>query len=800
MSNCFHCGEECTSVEINLEEKLFCCNGCKMVYEILSANGLSYYYEIDTTPGVTPQDAKGKFDFLKNESIVDKLLDFNEGNTQVVSFLIPGIHCSSCIWVLENLNKLNPAIKTSQVNFPERTISVTYTSEGFSLSDLVLLLAKIGYEPSISLDNLEDRKKKTDRSLLYQLGVAGFAFGNVMFLSFPEYFDLGSNTAPEFWLERYKTVFRWLMFAFSVPVVVYSGREYFISAYKGLRSGLLNIDVPIALGISVLFIRSTLDIAFDWGSGFFDSLTGLIFFLLLGKFFQKKTYAFLSFERDYKSYFPIAVTRINAKGASEKNSEEQIPLYQIEKGDRILIRNEEIIPMDAILLKGHALIDYSFVTGEAEPIVKVMGDMLYAGGRQQGGVIELKVEKPVEQSYLTRLWSNEVFSKEKRSTFQSLTDSISRKFTISVLSIAMIATIIWLVLDPGKAFNVFTAVLIVACPCAIALAAPFTLGNLLRIFGTNNFYVKEAAVIEQLAKVDTVVFDKTGTLTTNRKHTIAYEGMELSEEEIQLLNSTLRASNHPLSRALYGLLDVHDIQTLDQFEEVTGSGISAALNSRTMKVGSLAFVNQTAITIEPANQTQVHISSNDNYKGCYVFQNEYRDGVAEVFHSLSGEKELVVLSGDNAGEQQILRKLLPEGTQMLFGQQPEDKLNFIKKLQDQGRKVLMVGDGLNDAGALAQSDVGIVLSEDINVFSPASDGILDAARFKDLTKFMMISMRGISVIKWSFILSLAYNVIGLGFAVTGYLEPVVAAILMPLSSISIVIFATLMSRYVSRRL
>ena len=795
MVNCFHCGDACLDVEIKHEEKSFCCHGCKTVFDILHDNHLSYYYDLENTPGISPKEIAGKYDFLDNGAIVEKLLEFNDGNTQIVSFLIPSIHCSSCIWILENLNKLNPSIKSSQVNFPEKTVRITFSTEENSLKNLVILLSRIGYEPYISLDDSEKKEKYINRSLIYKLGIAGFAFGNIMFLSFPEYFE-----HSEFWLDQFKPFFRWLMFAFSLPVVFYSGSGYFTSAYKGLRSKILNIDVPIALGIAVLFIRSTIDIVFDLGTGFFDSLSGLVFFLLLGKFFQQKTYSYLSFERDYKSYFPIAVTRL-FKNAEGNTIEEQAEVYTVQKGDRLLIRNNEIIPVDAILIKGNALIDYSFVTGEAEPISKQSGDKLFAGGKQQAGILEVEVLKPVAQSYLTQLWSNDVFSKDKSGIFESITDSISKRFTVVLLTIAFISTIFWLVVDPSKAFNVFTSVLIVACPCAIALAAPFTLGNVLRIFGREKLYLKEASVIEQMAKLDTVVFDKTGTLTTNQKNMISYEGIALSEEEKQLLTSTLRASSHPLSRSLYNMLDKNNIQTLDEFEEEVGKGISATAKNNSIKVGSYEFVGYyDELTSEVKNRTTVHISANQVYKGCYIFNSEYRNGVAEIFEQLGADKDVVVLSGDNEGERERLEELLPKGTKLYFNQKPDDKLNFIKTLQQKGKQVLMIGDGLNDAGALKQSNVGFVISENTNVFSPACDGILDATRFNKIGDFLNFSKKGIKIIKWAFLFSLFYNLIGLTFAVTGHLKPVVAAILMPLSSISIVIFTTIATQYVGKKL
>ncbi len=801
MEVCFHCGDNCVQTVIQHQNNFFCCHGCKTVFDILNENDMSFYYELEQTPGTTPSRFEGKFDFLENETIVRKLLEFDEQGTQVVSFVIPSIHCSSCIWVLENLYKLNSAVKSAQVNFPKKTVRITFSSESLSLHHLVLLLCKIGYEPYISLDDATQKNNVVDRSLIYKLGVAGFAFGNIMFLSFPEYFEVS-----EFWLEKFKHIFRWLIFIFAVPVVFYSGSDYLVSAYKSIRSKMLNIDVPIAIGILVLFIRSTVEITMDWGTGFLDSMAGLVFFLLLGKFFQQKTYAFLSFERDYKSYFPIAVTRLIKNEVQNDQavhvSEEQAQVYDLVAGDRIIIRNGELIPVDGVLIKGNALIDYSFVTGEAEPIVKTSGDKLFAGGRQQAGVIELDVLKSVEQSYLTQLWSNEVFDKKKASVFQTITDQISKRFTISILTIALLSSLFWVFYQPAMALNVFTAVLIVACPCAIALAAPFTLGNLLRIFGRHKCYIKNSGVIEQLAGIDTVVFDKTGTLTTNHKNVITYEGLVLSSEEQALLTSTLRASNHPLSRSLYDMLQACNICTLDDFKEEVGQGIVGVLDDHQIKVGSYAFVaeGQPKLVQTNQNQTTVHISINDTYRGCYIFYNEYRKGMEQVFQSLATDCKLVVLSGDNEGEKAHLQKALPAQTDLIFNQKPGDKLNYIKRLQEEGKKVLMVGDGLNDAGALAQSNVGLVISENVNVFSPACDGILDASKFKDVTQFITLSRKGIHVIKYAFIFSLCYNLIGLGFAITGHLAPVVAAILMPLSSISIVVFTTIYTYLLGKKL
>ena len=787
-THCYHCGDSCKEDIIKIDDKSFCCNGCKTVYEIFSENDLTCYYNFQDNPGAIPTEIKGKYDFLDNTKIIEKLLDFNDNDNQIVTLYIPHIHCSSCIWVLENLQKLNNKIISSQVNFPKKTVRISYKSNITSLKEIVLLLSAIGYEPYISLEDYETGKNKVDRSLIYKLGIAGFAFGNVMFLSFPEYFEVS-----EFWLEQYKTIFRWLMFIFSLPVVFYAANDYFISAYKGLRSKMLNIDIPIALGVSVLFIRSTIEIIFDLGTGFFDSLTGLVFFLLLGKFFQQKTYNFLSFERDYKSYFPIAVTRI-----SSNQKEENIQIYDVNKGDRLLIRNQELIPVDGILINGNAQIDYSFVTGEAAPVSKKSGDKIFAGGKQLSGVLEIEVLTSVSQSYLTQLWSNDVFAKDKSSSFKTLTDKISKNFTILVLLIAFISTTFWLYLDVSKALNVFTSVLIIACPCAIALAAPFTLGNLLRIFGKQKFYLKNAKVIEQLASIDTLIFDKTGTLTTNNESKISYEGLPLKQYEKRVLKSALRVSNHPLSRTLYQTFSDVEVLQIDKYNEVIGRGIEVNYDNNSLKLGSSSFVkNQEQ---KSSFDTSVHISFNENYFGKFTFKNSYRNGVKPLFNALESNYELAVVSGDNEGEKKYLQKILPKKTNFLFNQKPEDKLQVIKKYQQKNKNVAMIGDGLNDAGALAQSDVGIALSENINVFSPACDAILDATQFYKINQFLKTSKKSIQVIKYAFVLSLCYNIIGLYFAVTGQLMPVIAAILMPLSSISIVVFTTISTNILGKKL
>lgn len=787
MKKCFHCGEKVEDNRVILyDEKNFCCQGCKTVYEIFSAHDLDCYYEFEQHPGATPKDIESKFNFLDNQDIVSKLLDFEEAETSIVRLYIPHVHCSSCIWILEHLSQLDKGVVSSQVNFSQKKVTITFNNQQTTLKQIVHLLAKIGYEPYISLDNYEQKPQLIDRSLLYKIGIAFFGFGNIMLLSIPEYFNV-----DDYWMREYRDFFRYAILLISLPVFLYSATPYYKSAWNSIKTKSLNIDVPMALGIIVMFVRSLVDIFIQDGQGYLDSMCGLVFFMLSGKLIQQTTFNFLSFERDYKSYFPIAVTKLEGK--------KEIPtqVYDIKEKDKILIRNQELIPVDAILLSEKAHIDYSFVTGEAIPVEKKSGDKIFAGGKQVGQPVQIQAVNTVSQSYLTQLWSNDVFQKNVSQKYKTISDKASQIFTPALLFLAIIGFVVWSFSSYADAFNVFTAVLIVACPCAIALTAPYTWGNVIRIMGRKKMYLKNTVVIEQLAKADTLVFDKTGTITTNDSKNVVYKGDRLTKQQIAVIKNLVRGSNHPLSRRLYLNLPESDIFTPDFFEEITGKGIIGQIGNDTYKIGSASLVN--APIKAKNNQTCVFISINDEYRGYYEIENHYREGLTALFFNLDARGyDLYVVSGDNEGERRQLERILPEKTTLVFNQKPEDKLNFIKKLQSQGKNVLMVGDGLNDAGALAQSNVGVSVAEDVNVFTPASDAILDAEKFDRINYFLDYAKKAMKTIRMSYILALTYNVVGLTFALTNKMSPLFAAIIMPLSTVTIIGFVTLMTHYFSR--
>ncbi|MDP9080244.1 MAG: heavy metal translocating P-type ATPase metal-binding domain-containing protein [Bacteroidota bacterium] len=783
-TTCYHCGDDCETLNINIDEKNFCCNGCKGVYQVLSENKLCSYYTYNDHPGASQEHTDKRFDYLSEPTIISELIDYTDAEKTIVTFYIPQIHCSSCLWLLEQLNKINPAIHSGRVDFLKKQLNIRFDHRQISLQQVVELLDDIGYEPLISLqDIIKEQNAATKDNLVSKIAVAGFCFGNVMLLSFPEYFGMAAAE------RSFKYFFGLLNILFILPVVFYSGSGYFISAWQNLRNKVLNIDFPLALGIAVLFIRSVAEIITRSGAGFADTLCGLVFFLLIGKFVQKKTYHHISFERDYRSFFPVAVQII------EDSTERPVPLSQLQTGHRIVIRHNEIIPADAILLKGEALVDFSFVTGEAIPVGKTLGEIIYAGGRQTGEAIELEVIKPVSQSYLTQLWNNEAFTRKQDNRMQTFNDKVSKYFTIVLLTIAFAAFLFWAPTDFKRGLAAFTAILIVACPCALALSTPFTMSAALGVFDKNRFYLKNTAVVEQLAAIDTIVLDKTGTITNGNNSRIELKA-DLTTEQKQLVYSVCMNSSHPLSRMICHFLGREERLEVTRYTEIAGRGITADIYPHRLRIGSRKFVPGPQAT--KPETTCVHIMIDEKYLGYFSFVQSYRNGLEKIAE-LKGGYNLQLLSGDQNHELPELLPFFGFEANMHFNQSPQQKLDFIHSLQANGNKIMMIGDGLNDSGALKQSDLGIAVTDNVNNFSPGSDAILDGSSFHLLPVFLRFSKDTVKIIHFSFLISLTYNLIGLSYAITGKLSPLTAAILMPVSTVTIISFTSLATHFAAKR-
>jgi Cu+-exporting ATPase len=827
-------------VVVAAQDKSFCCNGCCTVFEILSANGLTDFYKLSETAGVriVVPVKTAQFNFLDEPAVREKLVDFSDARLTRVTFHIPSIHCIACVWLLENLFQLKPGLGQTQVNFPRKEVALSFDPIQVKLSEVVTLLASLGYEPELKLSALEAKPaRKVTRRLWIQLGLAGFASGNIMLFSISAYLGLDAFAGPGF-----RQMVGLISFLLATPVVTYSAQEYWKAAWRSLRQKLLNIDVPIAAGVAAIYLQSCYEVFSGHGEGYFDSLCGLIFFLLCGRLFQQKTYDRLAFDRDYKSFFPLSVTRkerrpparlvgetMESKHAGSETGapiETQVSLSQLAVGDQLIIRNGELIPADAKLINGPALIDYSFVTGESEPVEKKVDDFLYAGGRQLGGAIEIEMVKAVSQSYLTSLWNQDAFRKEKGELLNQITNIYSQRFTKIVIAVAVGAAVFWAFVNPSLAVKSFTSVLIVACPCALALAAPFALGTAQRVLSRRNVYLKNPYVIETLAEVDSVVFDKTGTLTAAGAGSVTWvgalasgpgakmssvsqqavpeagapvrAGAALSARAERWLFSMTRHSTHPLPvRIGEAIKREYFPEPVRSFLETPGCGMEGSVAGHEIWMGSAAWLESRDVggvtTLMrrgvAATGSAVHVALDGKYRGCFVLASALRPETERLAAGLSGNCEVALLSGDNEKERGRFAEMFGASAKLNFNQSPLDKLTFIKERQDAGKTVMMVGDGLNDAGALRQADVGVAVVENVSAFSPASDVILAAGMVTRTAEVLRYAKQSLRVVQTAFWISAAYNLVGVAIAASGRLSPVVCAILMPVSSVTVVAFA-----------
>ncbi len=758
------------------------------MYEILNENNLCTYYDLNVHPGSQQlqQKRKSKFAYLDKEEIISQLVSFSDGQQSHITFQVPQIHCSSCLWLLEHLDQLQPGVVSARVNFVKKEVFVIFDCLKTTLREVVETMNAVGYEPYLSLGAAK-LGRKTGYSRITQISIAGFCFANIMMLSLPEYFSV-----TNYLQEKTGTAFRYIALLLSLPVFFYCSREFFSNALSSVKTKHLNIDSSIALAILLTFSRSLYNLFVLDGNTYFDSMSGIVFFMLVGRWAQDRTQQSLIFDRDYRSFFPIAVNVKRSSGT------EPVMIHELKEKDIIEVFDQEIIPADAILAKGRALIDYSFVTGESLPKPIEPGSLIYAGGKQLGERIELMVIKKSDQGYLTNLWNKD--GKRDTAANRNL-HRISNYFTLVVLVLTLASAIFWLTRGAyATMWNALTTTLIVACPCALLLASTFTNGNVMRILSRSGIFLRNSDVITGMAGISHVVLDKTGTITINKNFQVNYKGKMLTEADKELIASLCRHSTHPLSKAIYDHLKTKPLHPVDSFINVPGKGIEGWINDRHVKIGNKAFVQSGATDSEAVNTSQVLVWIDGVIPGVFELEHIYRHGLATLLQNLRKKFSLSILSGDNSAESARLYSMTGGCGDIYFNQSPEDKYNYVTALQANGAKVLMAGDGLNDAGALRKSDVGIAVMEDSNSFTPASDAIISGTALPQLSGLLAFTQKAKRIILVSFIISIFYNIIGLYFALQGLLAPVIAAILMPASTISIILITFLLSEWYGRKL
>ncbi len=784
-THCTHCGDLCREDQTEENGRVFCCAGCATVYTILKENNLLDFYGMGEEAGRKKVDDGRDYAWLDVPKLAERVLRYRDAERCHIDLELPAIHCASCVWLLERLPQLLPGVRACSVDFSRRNAAIVFDPRQVTLRQVAEQLDRIGYPPHLRTQ-AEATQQPENRALIYRIGVAGFCFGNIMLLSFPEYFGLsevlpsamGSDAGAE-WMAA---AMGYLMLGLSLPVLLYAGRGFFTAAWYAVNARRMTIDVPIAIGMVALFGRSVYELVSGSGPGYLDSLAGLVFFLLIGRWFQSYTFARLNFDRNYHDYFPIAAYRENAVGDLEAVASEDVVA-----GDVLLVRPGQLIPADGYLSgQVPAAIDYSFVTGEAVPQAVAPNAEVFAGGRATDTALRIVVSKPAEQSYLLQLWLRE--GKRQELGEVAPPEGLIRVFTIFLLLLSAATLVYWYSRDVATAYRAATAVLIIACPCALALAAPFAYGTLQRLLAARGYYFRGPAVIRELANTDTYVFDKTGTLTGEG----LTEQLHFHQERVAFFDGVFlamaRQSDHPKSRAIRTALEA----SLGNFPELFTAGVTETVGQglylqhegREFRIGTPGFCG-----LESLEGGTCATVDGELYFQMVAAAVNLRPGVGEMLRQLGERGATWLLSGDQAPVRNTWSAYLAEG-QILFQQSPFDKRSRINDLQAGPHRVLMVGDGLNDAGALAAASVGLAVNDDAARFNPACDGIVQGAQLPLLPEVLAAATRLRWVLALTFVLAFCYNAVGLYYAVTGTLSPVVAAILMPLSSVTIMVVAT----------
>jgi len=770
---CRHCGDPCTDRPVRRGDDTFCCRGCASVYLLLHNAGLAAFYDCEAPPGVSQRRARrrsAQYAVLDDPAVATRLVAFDAGEQAMATFDVPDLHCASCLWLIERLWRLDSGIIRADADLTRRVVRVWFRPSSISLRGVAERLSAAGYPPVVPVEGSAGAVPAARRGLYLRLAVAGFAFGNIMLFSIPRYV----NGAP---LEDgFQRLFDILNVTFALPVLLYSASGFFTSAWQSVRLRKVTLDVPIAIGLVVMFARSIADIVTGYGEGYLDSFTGLVFFLLIGRLLQQKAFDRIAFDRSFRSFMPLSVLVRGADGLRPT------PIERLTEGDTIVVRPYEVVPADAELIDANGAVDYAFVTGESRPVALTRGDAVRAGGRVVGRSLTLTVVRPVSHSRLAALWNNPAFARPKRRWLTDVTERFGAFFTTFALLLATAGAIAWWP-DARMSASVATAVLIIACPCAITLAAPITLGTAMELFGRVGLYLKHGAVALDLARTSTIVFDKTGTLTTATDGLRA-ESVGLSDDEWRLARRLAAESVHPISRAMAAGDSAHGVVT--ECAEHPGGGVAGSVDGRRVVVGSPSFIQQQCgvTPLRPAALgPSAGIAIDGTFRGWARLIAPPRDGIEQAVARLGTSYDVWLLSGDRDEEAVRWRRVF--SGRAAFSQAPDDKLVAVAAHESTGSRVLMVGDGLNDAGALAAANVGMAVSDDTACMVPACDAVIQGRRLPDLPVLLRFARRARQVVIACFAVSILYNVVGLSLALAGRLTPLATAILMPISSLTI---------------
>lgn len=809
LDSCFHCSlpippNDRVTAEIEGEEQAFCCTGCKAVCQAIYDAGLEGFYQrtpegtcLAPPPEIPKEVGLYDLDEVQEEFVGDL------GEEREIHLLIEGIHCAACVWLIEHTLNAMTGIVSAQVNLSGKRLHVKWHNGRIQLSSIIQRLGQIGYaavpyDPEMA----EGALKLQNRHLLYRMAFAAFGMMNLLWISIALY--AGANEG------EFRAMFQWIGFALATPVLLYSGYPFYKGAWSGLKNFHLGMDLPIAIGASITYLYSvyitvTGSLA---GEVYYDTVVNFLFVILVGRYLEamSKRQAVAATQRLFDLQPRVATLM-------QEDREKVVPIRAVSLGDIVLVKPGERIPVDGTVVEGSGGVDESMLTGESQAVMKGVGDTVAAGTINNHGALQIEVRGSLKNTALGRIISLVEEAQASKAPIQCLADQIVPWFVAVTLALATLTFLYWVNSSVEVALLAATSVLIITCPCAFGLATPMSIAVASGLGAKYGILVKNGEVLETLSSINHVIFDKTGTLTEGGISVVGIhtetanwsEGTESYPSEIAELMSRLgameRFAEHPSAQAIIEWLAQQDLDhhgfKAENFQYRPGQGVTALVAGEQLLAGNASLMaaheistsahfDRLSAELDARGVGSLRIAADGRQVALIAIEDRIRSDAYDLIAALKQEGlKLTLLTGDRRQAAEAIAQRLG-GLEVIAQVLPEEKDRVVRSLQEQGERVAMVGDGVNDAPALVRADVGIAMGSGTDVSIASADIVLMSSELEKVRLAIGLSRRTLRTIRQNIGISITYNLIMVPLAMAAIVTPLVAAVSMPLSSLAVI--------------
>ncbi len=798
---CYHCGLPISKqvdyhVQIEGKQRAMCCKGCEAVAQAIVDNDLLDYYHFRTENATTGQelvpDILKQLDLYDNQEVQRSFVEriaTQEGDIRQAALIMEGIVCAACVWLNEkHINQL-PGVLGFSINYSTHRARVKWDNNQLALSDILKAISNMGYiahpfDPG-KLERLQEKERSQAR---YRIAVAGLAMIQVMMFSIAlysgDYYVMDRQTT---------TLLRWISLLFTTPVIFYAALPFFQSAWKDLRRHQWGMDVPVSIALGSAYFASVWATITQQGEVYFDSVTMFTLFLLLGRYLEMaaRQKAGKAAEELIK-LLPAMATKL-----TEQGGEQQVAVAELQVHDKVRVKPGESIPADGIIIAGESGVDEALLTGESLPVNKYIGDQVIAASVNIHSPLVIEINKVGQDTVLSAIIRLLDRATSEKPNIAKIADKVASYFVITLLILVSIVGMVWFIYDSKQVFEIVLSMLVVTCPCALSLATPAAVAAASSALTQQGILITRGHVLESLAKVDTVIFDKTGTLTEGNLAiediVVMVEGFDISSV-LRIAASVEQGSEHPVAKALQKAYQniLSDLPYLEISEQkaTAGKGIHAKIAEKSYYLGNYSYIATLSEIVKSNNsETILYLHDGEQCIAQFIFSDNVRqEAKASIVELQEMGIQTLLLSGDNDKTVAAIAEKLHIQT-YYAEQMPENKLQHLNQLQQQGKNILMVGDGVNDAPILAAAQVSMAMGQGTEIAQASADIILLSNHLLDIPASIKKSRQTWALIKQNLYWALFYNLTALPLAGLGLIAPWMAAIGMSFSSLLVVLNA-----------